>query len=77
MNTETAVDWIMKCSNEIDGGFGSRPGSESHSGLIYCALGSLSLLGRLDLVDADSLGWWLSERQCPSGGNEWQTRKTS
>lgn len=68
IDTEAAVDWIMKCSNEIDGGFGSRPGSESHSGLIYCALGSLSLLGRLDLVDADSLGWWLSERQCPSGG---------
>lgn len=24
--------------------------------------------GRLDLVDADTLGWWLCERQLPSGG---------
>lgn len=68
INTESAVDFIMSCNNEIDGGFGSRPGSESHSGLIYCALGSLSILGRLDLVDADLLGWWLAERQLPSGG---------
>ena len=26
------------------------------------------LTGRLDLVDADTLGWWLCERQLPSGG---------
>ena len=28
----------------------------------------LSITGRLDLVKADTLGWWLCERQLPSGG---------
>jgi len=28
----------------------------------------LKCIGRLDLVDADTLGWWLAERQLPSGG---------
>lgn len=26
------------------------------------------ILGQLDLIDADTLGWWLAERQLPSGG---------
>lgn len=37
---------------------------------IYCCLGMLSIVGRLDVVKADALGWWLSERQLPSGGNQ-------
>jgi len=28
----------------------------------------LAILNRLYHVDADSLGWWLCERQLPSGG---------
>lgn len=56
INVDAAVDFVMKCNNLIDGGFGSRPGSESHAGLIYCCLGSLSLTGQLDRVDADLLG---------------------
>ena len=35
---------------------------------IYCCLGLLSILHRLHHVDADRLGWWLCERQLPSGG---------
>lgn len=32
----------------------------------------LSLVGQLHHVDADKLGWWLCERQLPSGGlNGW------
>ncbi|XP_015789070.1 geranylgeranyl transferase type-2 subunit beta [Tetranychus urticae] len=68
INVEKAVDFIMKCNNLIDGSFGSRPGSESHAGLVYCALGALALTGFLDKIDADLLGWWLCERQLPSGG---------
>lgn len=81
----------------FDGGFGSKPGSESHAGLIYCCLGTLSITGKtkikyslniyfnfslllhckgiiffstghLHLVDEVRLGWWLCERQLPSGG---------
>ena len=35
---------------------------------IYCCLGTLSILNKLHLVNADMLGWWLCERQLPSGG---------
>jgi len=35
---------------------------------IYCCLGLLAILNRLYRVDADTLGWWLCERQLPSGG---------
>lgn len=69
IDVDLAVKFILSCCNIIDGGFGSRPGSESHAGLIYCALGSLSLLGRLEsLPDAEALAWWLAERQLPGSG---------
>lgn len=61
------VDFLMSCMN-FDGGFGCRPGSESHSGQIYCCLGTLSILHKLHLADSEALGWWLCERQLPSGG---------
>lgn len=31
-------------------------------------MGALAIVGRLDLVDADKLGGWLSERQLDNGG---------
>ena len=30
----------------FDGGFGSKPNSESHAGLIYCCVGTLSVTGK-------------------------------
>ena len=45
IDVEKCVEFIVSCMN-FDGGFGSRPGSETHSGQIYCCLGALSLLGR-------------------------------
>ena len=44
------------------------PGAESHAGQIYTCVGALAIAGRLDLVDKDRLGGWLSERQLPHGG---------
>ena len=35
---------------------------------VYCCVGVLALTGQLYRVDADQLGWWLCERQLPSGG---------
>ena len=95
-NLEAAVSFV-KSSMNFDGGFGSRPSSESHAGQIYCCLGFLSIVHRylvlnfflygiiyhmwlqfkktqlnlnyrLDIVDADLLGYWLAERQLKSGG---------
>jgi len=67
VNVEKAIEYVLSCYN-FDGGFGTRPGSESHAGLIYCCVGFLSVCGRLDALKADELGWWLCERQLPSGG---------
>ena len=44
------------------------PGAESHAAQVFCCVAMLSVAGALDVVDADLLGWWLSERQCDSGG---------
>ena len=35
---------------------------------VFTCVGALAILGRLNEVDADLLGWWLCERQLPSGG---------
>ena len=35
---------------------------------IYCCVGFLSIMNRLSLINVDLLGWWLAERQLPSGG---------
>lgn len=67
INVDKAVEFVKSCMN-FDGGFGSRPLSESHAGLVYCCVGFLSVTNRLDLIEADKLGWWLCERQLPSGG---------
>ncbi|KAJ3211752.1 hypothetical protein HDU83_004342 [Entophlyctis luteolus] len=67
IDVEKAVKYIDSCKN-FDGGYGSVAGAESHSGQIFCCVGALAILGRMDLVDADRLGWWLAERQLKTGG---------
>ena len=62
-----AVTYIQACAN-FDGGYGVSPGAESHAGQIFTCVGALAIAGRLDLVDKDRLGGWLSERQVPNGG---------
>lgn len=62
-----AITYIQACAN-FDGGYGISPGAESHAGQIFTCVGALAIAGRLDLVDRDRLGGWLSERQLPNGG---------
>ena len=62
-----AVNYVNSCAN-VDGGYGVSPGAESHSGQIYTCVGALAIAERLDLVDRDRLGGWLSDRQLPNGG---------
>lgn len=40
-------------SQNMDGGFGSREGNESHSGYTYCAVACLAILGQLKLLHRD------------------------
>ena len=67
MDTDLTAKFVQSCQN-FDGGFGSRVGAESHAGLIYTCLGTLAITGHLHTCDQDRLGWWLAERQLPSGG---------
>jgi geranylgeranyl transferase type-2 subunit beta len=67
IDVDKAVEHVMACGN-FDGGYGVRPGAESHSGQILTCVAALSIAKRLDLIDKDKLGGWLSERQTPSGG---------
>ena len=62
-----ALAHIQACAN-LDGGYGVEPGAESHAGQVFTCIGALAVLGRLDLVNRDLVGAWLSERQLPNGG---------
>ena len=35
---------------------------------VFVCVAALAILDRLDLVDVETLAWWLSERQLPNGG---------
>jgi geranylgeranyl transferase type-2 subunit beta len=61
-----AVKYIQSCLN-ADGGYGTSPGAETHSGQIFTCLGALSIAGRLDTVPVNRLAAWLSERQITTG----------
>ena len=67
VDVDKAVSHIMTCAN-FDGGYGAKPGAESHSGNILTCIAALSIAGRLELVEEEKLGSWLSERQVPGGG---------
>ena len=62
-----AITFVQTCAN-FDGGYGVGPGAESHAGQIFTCVAALAIAGRLDLVDCDKLGGWLSERQLENGG---------
>lgn len=44
VRVEQAADFILQCMN-FDGGFGVRPGSETHAGQVYCCVGALAIAG--------------------------------
>ncbi|ORY57467.1 terpenoid cyclases/protein prenyltransferase alpha-alpha toroid [Pseudomassariella vexata] len=67
VDVDKAVDYIISCAN-FDGGYGLSPGSETHSGQIFTCLAALSIAGRMESVEVDKLGKWLSERQVAGGG---------
>lgn len=61
-----------------EGGFGGEPnGGEAHGGYAYCALASLHLLGKNELImDKHALRGWLARRQLSfEGGFSGRTNK--
>ncbi|KAI9827589.1 MAG: hypothetical protein M1826_006251 [Phylliscum demangeonii] len=67
IDVPAAVSYVQACANH-DGGYGLIPGAESHAGQVLTCVAALAIVRRLDLVDLDKLGRWLSERQVPTGG---------
>jgi len=71
VNVKAGCDYILLCRN-LDGGFGSCIGAESHAGQVFCCVGALAIAQHLEqwrTQDPDDLlSWWLCERQCDSGG---------
>ena len=67
VDVSKALTHVQACAN-LDGGYGVEPGAESHAGQVFTCIGALAVAGRLDLVDRDRVGAWLSERQLPNGG---------
>lgn len=35
---------------------------------VFVCVAALAILDRLDIVNTDTLAWWLAERQLPNGG---------
>ena len=54
---------VVACQT-YEGGFGGEPnGGEAHGGYAYCALATLQLLNRVNLIDRRALRGWLTRRQ--------------
>lgn len=70
IDVNNTVKFISNCFN-YDGAFGQNPGTESHGGSTYCAIASLSLLGKLDIVLDNNkckiLERWAVNRQTNGG----------
>jgi len=67
LDIDGTAAYIRRCKN-FDGGYGSDVGGESHASQVFTCLGALAILNRIEEVDAETLAWWLAERQLPNGG---------
>ncbi|KAJ2550253.1 Rab geranylgeranyltransferase [Coemansia sp. RSA 1878] len=74
LDTNGIVEYIRGAMN-YDGGFGSKPGGESHAAQVYTCVAALAVAGRLDVVDRDRLSGWLAERQLLCGGMNGRPQK--
>ncbi|EFA75351.1 hypothetical protein PPL_11428 [Heterostelium album PN500] len=65
IDRDAATKYILASQN-YEYGFAQVPGQEAHGGSTYCAVASLSLMGRLDLLTGerrDKLVHWLANKQ--------------
>lgn len=77
IDVEKSLRWLSSCKN-FDAGYGAVPGAESHAAQIWTVVASFALVDRCGVVrngsdasflsHANSLGWWLAERQNRSDG---------
>lgn len=62
-----SLDFIKKCFN-YDGGFGGAIDAESHAAYIFCAVGALCILDKVDVFNRESIKKILAIRQTSTGG---------
>ncbi|GMM53680.1 protein farnesyltransferase [Maudiozyma humilis] len=61
--TAGVAEYLESCQT-YEGGYGGTPvGDEAHGGYTFCAVASLFILGRSDLIDIEGLMEWCSARQ--------------
>ncbi|KAH0793815.1 Prenyltransferase and squalene oxidase repeat family protein [Histomonas meleagridis] len=73
--THNVEQFVLSCQN-YDGAFSPLPGCESHGGYVSCAVGIMSILGKLDLINMAALIRWISDRQMAfSGGFQGRPNK--
>ncbi|MCQ2817197.1 MAG: protein farnesyltransferase subunit beta [archaeon] len=73
--TKGVAEHIKKCQT-YEGGFGPEPFCEGHGGYSYCAIATLVLLKRLNIIDINSFLRWLTNRQMnKEGGFNGRTNK--
>lgn len=61
------LEFFKKCYN-YDGGFGGTIDAESHAAYIFCSVGGLSIINKLEEFDVNKIKKLLSLRQTSSGG---------
>ncbi|CAG7681825.1 unnamed protein product [Allacma fusca] len=72
---EGTAEWVVTCQT-YEGGFSGYPGMEAHGGYSFCALATLLLLKREQLMNSKSLVRWLAFRQMSlEGGFQGRTNK--
>ena len=63
LDRESIIAHIQDCQTS-DGAYSWTPWGEGHAGLTWCAVGTLRLFDRTDLVDTDRLVSWCLHRHC-------------
>jgi len=73
--TSGVAEWIGRCQT-YEGGIGGVPGNEAHGGYAFCAIASLAVLNRFDVIDMRAFVRWLTARQIAhEGGFQGRTNK--
>lgn len=65
--TKGVEEYVLSCRN-YDGGYSPKPGLEPHGGYVHCAVGIMNIIGKLDLLDLDSLIKWICLKQMEFNG---------
>lgn len=64
---DKCLEFFDSCHN-YDGGFGGTTDAESHAAYIFCAVGALEIMGKVDRFNVNNIKKYLSLRQTSTGG---------